>query len=222
MKKSFKIWIIVLVLLSLLLAGCKDKPTPTVLAGGGEELSSKVRDQTKADEPASDDEGWMTLNYAFINRSLPEWDVSTQLLIKPTIKRKNGSYEVSGSEKTTYYMKMKGAGGPAGQCDIHCDFPMQYDVKGDLKMVYNKGCQFSLKITRNNDDPKIYGTCPSNMMTKATCVSYLMIVGIDIIDKTLTFDKDNRLYYKEIVKDQSYLRVEIKEVKFPGDVNCSW
>jgi hypothetical protein len=224
MKISSKIWIIVLVLLSLLLAGCKDKPTPTALAGGGDQPSSEVSDQTKADEPASGDEGRMTLNYGYGNRSLPEWDVSTQVLIKPTIKRDNGTYEVNGSERTTHYMKMKGAGGPTGQCDIHCDYPMTYTVKGQMKTVYDQGkvkCQFSLKFDQKNEDPKIYGTCPSSMMTNGTCAGYLMILDTQI-GQTLNFDENNRLYYKEVAKDQAYLRVEVKEVKFPEDVNCTW
>lgn len=224
MKILSKIWIIILVLLSLLLAGCKAKPTPTTLAGGGDQPSSKVSDQTTADDPSSGDEGRMTLNYGYINRSLPEWDVSTQVLIKPTIKRNNGSYEVSGSEQTTYYMKMKGAGGPTGQCDIHCDYLMQYDVNGDMKLVYDEGkvkCQFSLKFDQNYGDPKIYGTCPSSMMTNATCAGYFLILDTPI-KQTLNFDKNNRLYHKEITKDEAYLMVEIKEVNFPEDVNCSW
>ena len=224
MKISSKIWIIILALLSLLFAGCKEKPTPTTLASGGEESSSEVSDQTKADEPSSGDEGRMTLNYGYINRSLPEWDISTQVLIKPTIKRDNGSYEVNGSEQTTYYMKMKGAGGPTGQCDIHCDYPVTYTVKGQMKTIYDLGkvkCQFSLNFDQKNEDPKIYGTCPSSMMTNATCAEYLLIFDTPIT-QTLNFDKNNRLYHKEIAKDQAYLMVEIKEVNFPEDVNCSW
>lgn len=214
---SQKRTICILLMVILVLVGCKTKPTPSAPEDTGDETTGE--------------EGWATLLYEFSDLQENVWALSVRAEVPVIIERGKENPEkfvVHGSRGTTYYTQIQTLNPDYTPCFVNCDFPMDFYFEGELARVFDENnkvnCQFRLKndYTYDVKDVKRYGNCPFNMVEIFDCAGAFLISGGPPTNDWV-FDKNNRVITPPMGPGQT-LRAEITVTEWPEDMEdvCKW